>query len=63
MSAASTMQRRWVTRAEAAELYGLTTQFVDRLRRADLVRAKKNGRNVLIEVASLDEWVDGLEDA
>lgn len=58
-----TLARRWVTRKTAAELYGLTVQRIDELRRSDLVRSKKDGRAVLIEVASLDEWVEGLEDA
>lgn len=44
-------------------MYGITVQRIDELRRSAVLRTKKDGRHILIEVASLEEWVEGLEDA
>lgn len=54
---------RWLKRSVAAKAYGISLDTLDRLRGAGEVRTKRNGRAVLVEVASLEAWVEGLEDA
>lgn len=54
---------RWLRRTAAAETYGISLDTLDRLRATGQVRAKRNGRAILIEVASLEEWVESLDDA
>jgi excisionase family DNA binding protein len=58
----STLAPRWLKRTDAAKTYGISLDTLDRLRGSGEVRTKRNGRSVLVEVASLDEWVEQLED-
>lgn len=50
-------EARWASRKGAAAMYGITVQRVDELRRSGVLRTKKDGRHILIEVASLEEWI------
>lgn len=58
----TTTAARWLKRTDAAKAYGVSVDTLDRLRATGEVRTKRFGRAVLVEVASLDEWVDQLED-
>lgn len=58
----ATVTPRWLKRTSAATAYGISLDTLDRLRATGEVRTKRNGRAVLVEVASLDEWVEQLED-
>lgn len=59
----ATVTPRWLKRNVAAKTYGISLDTLDRLRGTGDVRTKRNGRSVLVEVASLDAWVEQLEDA
>lgn len=57
------MDRKALTRAEAAEVYGVSLSTIKRAVASGALCAKKNGRRFLISVADLDEWFAGLPDA
>lgn len=52
-----------LTRKQAAQAYGISTWTVDELIAAGQVAAKRKGRRVLVDAASMRRWYDGLEDA
>lgn len=50
----------WVTMAEAGEILSFSRQRIERLIRGGKLRARKEGRQVLILTASMLEYIEGL---
>lgn len=64
MSATAEGPRLAYSRAEAAQvLGGISLAKVDQAIRTGQLRAKRNGRDVLIPARALEEYLDALPDA
>lgn len=65
-SASTLPPRKWLNRIEAAQYVGLSPETVLRAKRAGHLVAKKTaerGGRDLYSVASLDAWVESMDDA
>lgn len=63
MTAETPAKRKAVTRAEAAEMYGVSTATLRRAEAKGTLRGKKLGNRSLYRVEDLDAWFEGLESA
>jgi excisionase family DNA binding protein len=54
--------RRAFSKDEAAQLYGVSLQTINRAIHSGRLRAKKVGRYYRISSEALAEWFEGLED-
>lgn len=65
MSASSTtgVEAKFLRRRQAAEAYGVSVWTIDELIASGEIRAKRMGRRVLVNAASLEAWSDRLADA
>lgn len=53
----------FLRRRQAAEAYGVSVWTIDELIASGEIRAKRMGRRVLVNAASLEAWSDRLADA
>lgn len=64
MSTTSTRTREGaLSRKAAAAKYGISVWTVDELIASGAISAKRMGRRVLVNAASMQAWYDGLDDA
>ena len=65
MSAQTTRSRTAgaLKRKDAAAAYGISVWTVDELIASGAVTAKRMGRRVLVDAASMQAWFDALDDA
>lgn len=59
----ATRPRKALRRKEAAAMYGVSVWTIDELIASGRIRAKRQGRAVLIDAGSMADWYEGLEDA
>ena len=62
-SVATAPAPRWLSRKDTVRIYGISLSRVDELVRAGDFRAKKAGRKTLIQVTSIESWIEDLDDA
>lgn len=62
-SSTTVRTRGALTRKAAAAEYGISVWTVDELIASGAVSAKRMGRRVLVNAASMQAWFDGLDDA
>lgn len=58
----TTEVRKAYSKDEAAHLYGVSLQTINRAIHSGRLRAKKIGRSYRISTDALAEWFEGLED-